>query len=91
MNQTQTAALQIINELGADKNEVRLMIFMIVKSIGPERSLEHLEQARILYQNGTLVPDGSRPRTFGGCWISLIDKNTVKSAEKIAREAMKQL
>jgi PHAX RNA-binding domain len=71
------AAQQIATTLGETKPVPLMHIRRIVQTLGPDRTLQLLEQARTVEaQGGLTVVDASRRRTPGGVFFRLVRENT---------------
>jgi phosphorylated adapter RNA export protein len=77
VNRLDETAPQIAAALGETEPTPLLHIRRIVQTLGSERALKLLEQARALEaQGGLTLPDGSRRRTPGGVFFRLVREHT---------------
>ena len=81
---TQALVQRIAQELGETQRVPIGQIRRIVQHLGTERALAFLEETRqVEAQGGMLLPDGSRRRTPGGVFFSLV-KERLSTADRTA-------
>jgi hypothetical protein len=69
-------ATLIADQLGETETSPRRLMLRLVRRLGVETALAFLKQTQeIEEQGGMMLPDGSRRRTPGGVWLSLVRKS----------------
>ncbi len=73
LNPITTTAAALAAQLGETAPGARATIWRTVRTIGPERTQAFVAQALDVEANGEMhIPDGSRKRTLGGIFFSLV-------------------
>lgn len=86
---TQEFIKELNEEQSSDKTKLSLLF--IVRMLGEKECLARLEQAKKDFERGTVIHDGSRQRTLGGCFFMRIPNDVNALARKKARDLYKAI